>query len=95
MAFSTKDPNSVGGTRKPANHAMSSNDGHKGSTHPVGQPPKPRHPSAYHLKSHAPYDGARKRAANSIAEPPMPKMPKYDISRSAIERPMLKTTKAD
>ena len=95
MAFSTKDPNSVGGTRKSAGVAKSNNDAHEGMSNPMGSPPTPRMPSAYHAKSHAPYDGARKRAANSIAEPPAPKMPKYDISRSAIERPMLKTTKAD
>ena len=95
MAFSTKDPNSVGGTRKPASHAMSTNATPRGSTHPTGSPPTPRMPSAYHPKNHAPYDGARKRAANSIAEPPTPKMPKYDISKMAVERPMLKTTKAD
>ena len=95
MAFSTKDPNSVGGTRKMAGHAMSANNGHKGDTAPMGAPPTPRMPSSYHAKSHAPYDGTCKPAGGSIAGPPGVKMPMYDISTMAAPPPALKTTKAD
>jgi len=95
MAFGTKDPNTVGGNRKVAGHAMSANNHPNGDVSPMGSPPKPRMPSAYHPKNHAPYDGTRKPAKGSIAEPPGVKMPKYDISRMDAPPPALKTTKAD
>ena len=95
MAFSTKDPNSVGGTRKSAGVAKSTIDAHKGMSNPMGAPPKPRMASSYAGKSHAPYEGTRKPAGGSIAGPPRVTMPKLDIGRSAISMPTLKTTKAD
>lgn len=95
MAITTKDPNSVGGMRKAANHAMSSNASPHGSNHPKGNPPKARMPSAYLTKNHAPYEGKHKPARGSISGPPGVSMPKTDISRTACAMPMLKTTKAD
>ena len=95
MAFNTKDPNTVGGTRKAAGHAMSANNHPNGDVSPMGSPPKPRMAASYVNKSHAPYEGMRKRAGGSIAEPPTPKMPVMDISRMDAPPPALKTTKAD
>jgi len=95
MAFTTKDPNSVGGKRKVAGHATSTIDEHKGDNAPMGEPPTPRMAASYVNKSHAPYDGMRKPAKGSIAGPPSVVMPKLEVTSMAAPPPKLKTTKAD